>query len=1049
MDASQILPYSRDRFAVLSDSDASEASDDDDNDAENKNASAAGQRHQQPPLLPPPPCDMASIVLEWDLGRGNNEWAEPPDDFDLDEDPTMFGSWQDPVAANTMPVVPAAKPPTLLDHAHGYDDPWHEEEDIDAQLAFEQELLMESEFGSTAAAPATADRQHQRRPSSHPPPPPPAMDLQMGQETQYQPTMHMAIDSLPAGPTSGGGARQFRALPPFGTLYTGSTTADGTRLYFPHRATAVDNDAQIPPPQLEKALGGTLGDAIYPMVRDIEAGIALGLLPSLDPATGTAINVPVATTPQPESAKSKRRRAKAAAAGERLWVDKYAPVSYLDLVGDEGVARSVLAWVRSWDTCVYGTKPSADLLKSIAARSAMAAQARFGGGGGPRSGEGIPRGLSGKPGGPGGTGAPAPGGPRTGLYEPPVDWASLAAVERTPNDPLYRPAKRILVLAGPPGLGKTTLAHVIAKAAGYDVTEINASDERTARAVGMRIENAMTGATIAPGGKVSTRPRLVIVDEIDGAADDAGGLVRMLVGMAEVGRFIKKGAAASSSGDKAIGPPALRRPIICICNDLYAPALRPLRAIARIVQVRRPESHFSLVRRLSAIAKNEGIRVSTQALHWLAVAADGDLRSCIHALQYAAVVTAEQLAAAAADGIQGSVSSSTLAKSLFISREVLERAATKDAGPKSLPSVWETVFSPRAGDALAVRSAAESGEAAVVSRGAASAVAEMISRSGEYDKIIVGIHEYLVRARVAGGDFSRISQAYEALIASDRLVAAGYRPGFGGHGDQVHRYVPWAVAGVHTSFRGGLAAGSSALDSERLEFPHVDYDAFLARRAVEQVISTFRRPGLDAGPQRSKNANSSAVSLGGTTMAGLSSARLAMDVFSGPIARILSPPAMRHANWLLMPAAEKKRVDSLVAAMRGLGIKMISDQTSDVAKHRFEPPIDLACGLAVRHGKVKIVPASYAVRQLIATQMETSAIRLSSSESLQAKVAREQSSSKERDFFGRPIHRPVLAVSQEPRASGAPNLMLHRVRYKYNDGYSDAMRTTVFMCDLA
>ncbi|KAJ3109360.1 hypothetical protein HDU96_007248 [Phlyctochytrium bullatum] len=74
----------------------------------------------------------------------------------------------------------------------------------------------------------------------------------------------------------------------------------------------------------------------------------------------------------------------------------------------------------------------------------------------------------------------------------------------------------ILLLAGPAGLGKTTLAHVVARHAGYEIVEINASDDRAGEGVIAKIKHALESKSIKTG-----KPNLIIIDEIDGAA--AGG----------------------------------------------------------------------------------------------------------------------------------------------------------------------------------------------------------------------------------------------------------------------------------------------------------------------------------------------------------------------------------------------------------------------------------------------------------------------------------------------------------------------------------------------
>jgi len=40
--------------------------------------------------------------------------------------------------------------------------------------------------------------------------------------------------------------------------------------------------------------------------------------------------------------------------GEHLWVDKYTPRSFLELLGDEEINREVLKWLKCWDRCVFG-----------------------------------------------------------------------------------------------------------------------------------------------------------------------------------------------------------------------------------------------------------------------------------------------------------------------------------------------------------------------------------------------------------------------------------------------------------------------------------------------------------------------------------------------------------------------------------------------------------------------------------------------------------------------------------------------------------------------
>lgn len=43
---------------------------------------------------------------------------------------------------------------------------------------------------------------------------------------------------------------------------------------------------------------------------------------------------------------------------EKLWVDKYRPRTFLELLSDEQINREVLRWLKSWDKLVFDYDPT-------------------------------------------------------------------------------------------------------------------------------------------------------------------------------------------------------------------------------------------------------------------------------------------------------------------------------------------------------------------------------------------------------------------------------------------------------------------------------------------------------------------------------------------------------------------------------------------------------------------------------------------------------------------------------------------------------------------
>ena len=103
--------------------------------------------------------------------------------------------------------------------------------------------------------------------------------------------------------------------------------------------------------------------------------------------------------------------------------------------------------------------------------------------------------------------------------------------------------------------------------------EMNASDDRSTEAFRQQLEASTQMRSVLSS---KPQPNCLVIDEIDGApAPSINYLVSVLN---------QDSTKEKSTKGKKKGVTVVNRPIICICNDLYTPALRPLRQIALVIQ---------------------------------------------------------------------------------------------------------------------------------------------------------------------------------------------------------------------------------------------------------------------------------------------------------------------------------------------------------------------------------------------------------------------------------------------------------------------------------
>lgn len=168
-------------------------------------------------------------------------------------------------------------------------------------------------------------------------------------------------------------------------------------------------------------------------------------------------------------------------------------------------------------------------------------------------------------------------------------------------------AAKAALVSGPPGVGKTSTAHLLCKTNGLKAVEFNASDLRSKAGLAEEVTKLVNNQLIGRG--MELKGRVLIMDEVDGMTSDRGGIPELVK--------IIKGS---------------RMPIICICNDRTHPKMRTLAGHCLDVRFRKLDVH-SILPRIKSILKLEGKVFNEGIVNEIIVSCNSDMRYVLNTLQ--------------------------------------------------------------------------------------------------------------------------------------------------------------------------------------------------------------------------------------------------------------------------------------------------------------------------------------------------------------------------------------------------------------------------------
>lgn len=207
------------------------------------------------------------------------------------------------------------------------------------------------------------------------------------------------------------------------------------------------------------------------------------------------------------------------------------------------------------------------------------------------------------------------------------------------------PKKKAVLLIGPPGVGKTTVARAIAEDMGWNVIELNASDARNAAAIRKAATSGATHRSLFHDPTAPPSRTLILLDEVDHLSGGLRQVSQERIERAMEGDDEKPGSSLrGDSGGKAELLRLLeqtKQPVMLACNEEMGLWGRNSswrttrdrfgRHLLKINFVRASDEALRRIAR--RVLREENVAFEDSAIDALASTNHGDLRALVRDLQ--------------------------------------------------------------------------------------------------------------------------------------------------------------------------------------------------------------------------------------------------------------------------------------------------------------------------------------------------------------------------------------------------------------------------------